>query len=74
MAAFWDIASCSLVELTDVSDMRTVSIIKGVIVLMMEAYDDKFQRSFYLLSPVRKSMTRRQAQAATAVKSTVDSG
>jgi hypothetical protein len=61
MAAFWDISSCSLVELTDVSDMRTVSIIKGVIVLMMEAYDDKFQRSFYLLSPVRNRVTRRQA-------------
>jgi hypothetical protein len=30
MTAFWDIASCSLVEIDDVSEVRTVSIIRAI--------------------------------------------
>jgi hypothetical protein len=38
VTAFWDVAPCSLVEVDDVSEVRTVSIIRArLIALMMEA-------------------------------------
>jgi hypothetical protein len=43
MAVFWVLAPCSFVEVTDVSEVLTASIIRAIITVMMEAVTSLLQ-------------------------------
>jgi hypothetical protein len=47
VAVFWVVALCSLVEVTDISEVLTASIIRALIALMMSASTSETSINFF---------------------------